>query len=165
MSIGNWAIMGASAVAFAISGGPVVAATPSDALSYFAGDWHCSGMFPANGRAISSNLHFDWNEEAAALVKRHDDEPPNGFHAVELWASAKDGGLRDTIADPYAGVRYYASPGWSGDTLTWTNVAEASSKDRFTYTRLKPGAMRVDWASSKDGSTFVVGDTLTCTRK
>jgi hypothetical protein len=165
MSIGNWAVMGASAVVLAISCGPAFATAPSDAFSYFAGDWHCAGVFPSNGRTISSNLHFDWNADAAALVKRHDDEPPNGYHAVELWAAAKSGELRNTIADPFGGVRYYSSQGWSGDVLAWTNLAEASPKDRFIYTKLDAGTMRVDWAASKDGSTFVVGDTLTCARK
>jgi hypothetical protein len=159
------AVTGAGAVVLALSAAPAFAATPADVFSYFAGDWHCAGMFPSNGRAISSNLHFDWNASAAALVKRHDDDPPNGYHAVELWGAAKFGDLKDTIVDPFAGVRYYESPGWSGDTLTWTNVAEESPKDRFTYTRLDPATMRVDWAVSKDGSTFVVGDTLACTRK
>ena len=158
-------VVGLSFFVLAMSGAPTFAVAPSDSFSYFAGDWHCAGVFPASGRAIASNLHFGWNAESAALTKRHDDEPPNGYHATELWGATKSGDLKDTIVDPFAGVRYYSSPGWSEDALTWTNTAEASPKDRFTYTRLNPRTMRVDWATSRDGSTYVVGDTLTCSRK
>jgi hypothetical protein len=145
-----------------LSAGPAIAGgLPAAQFQELAGEWHCGGTF-ANGKALSSNLHFDWDAAAAVMVKRHDDVQVPGYHAVELWAATKAGGLQDTIADPFGGVREFTSPGWSGDVLTWTGVVTTPYFERFVYTRLDPATLRVDWDVSKDGAAYKNGDTLTC---
>jgi hypothetical protein len=132
-------------------------------LRYFEGTWHCDGVFPSNGRKISSKLTFTWYAQTGTILKQHDDEPPNGYHAVELWASNKDG-LQNMIADSAGGVRFFSSFGWDGDSLTWIGVSDRTLKEKFVYTKLDAATLRVDWAVSKNAAAFVIGDTLTCAR-
>jgi hypothetical protein len=141
-------------------------ATPSpDALKYFNGEWDCAGEFPASGKKIASTVRFTYDEPTGALVKHHDDNPPNAYHAIELWAADKSGTFSNTIAVPSYGVRTFTSPGWSDNAFVWTSGVNANPTERFTYTRLGDATMQVDWAISKNGATFVVGDTLTCNRR
>jgi hypothetical protein len=148
------------------SSGTAIAQTPeiSDALRYFDGPWHCDGVFPSNGRKISSNLNFTWSARTGALSKQHDDEPPNGYHAVELWVVSGKGGFQAMNGDSFGGVRFFSSPGWVGDALTWIGDSDPTHKDQFVYTKLDANKMRIDWSVSKSGAPFILGDTLTCSR-
>ena len=137
---------------------------PAQGLAGFAGAWRCEGRFISNGASIASTLTFDWSEAAQALVVRHDDRPPNAYHAVELWSFDKGGGLSATIADGFSGVRRLVSPGWEGDVLTWTRLQDGRPAERFAYRRQGPGKMLVEWSVSRDGTTFRLGDTLNCER-
>jgi hypothetical protein len=56
------------------------------ALAEFAGSWACKGVFPSNGQRIESRITFASDLEGAWLSVRHDDLPPNRFHAYEWWA-------------------------------------------------------------------------------
>jgi hypothetical protein len=151
---------------FAAAAGTVFAAAPppSQALRYFDGTWHCGGVFPSTGRKISSKLTFVWYAQTGSILKQHDDEQPNEYHAVELWAASNKGGLQNMIADAFGGVRFFSSTGWSGEALTWINDSDPARKEQFAYTKLNRDTMRVDWMISKNDAPFVVGDTLTCTR-
>jgi len=53
-------------------------------LAYFQGAWNCDGIF-SNGKNISSAMVFHPDLDGAWLVVRHDDRPPNIFHAAEMW--------------------------------------------------------------------------------
>jgi hypothetical protein len=156
------------AVCFVSSGLVLAAPAPADQpppspFQYFAGRWACSGEFSSNHKPISSALSFFFDGRTGALLKHHDDNPPNAYHAMELWAAGKENTYDAMIAVP-SGVRYFHATGWSGDTWVWTNASDAKPVDRFAYTRLDEATMRVDWSVSKDGVRFVVGDTLTCKR-
>ncbi len=51
---------------------------------------------------------------------RHDDMPPDRFHALELWgfdSSAKN--FVAFIYDNFGGVRKFTSDGLAGDQLIW----------------------------------------------
>jgi hypothetical protein len=150
----------------ALSSGAVFAAAPppSQTLRYFEGAWHCDGVFPSNGRKISSALTFVWYGKTGSLVKQHDDEAPNEYHAIELWAASSKGGFQNMIADSFGGVRVFVSSGWADEALTWVNDADQTIKEKFTYSKVNGDAMRVDWAVSRNGAPFVIGDTLTCSR-
>lgn len=156
-----WAlILGATA---ALCAGRAHAADATS-LAWFAGSWHCAGRFEANGKPIEARLRFDWNDAAGALVKHHDDEPPNPYHAVELWSGAGPR-LTAAIVDAYSGTRVLTSAGWTQESLTWTRTVDAKPVERFAYTRESTDRMRVDWSTSRDGLTFKVGDTLSCERQ
>jgi hypothetical protein len=150
----------------AISGAAGFAATPqpSEALRYFDGSWHCNGVFPSNGQKISSKLTFSWYAQTGSILKQHDDEPPNAYHAVELWAASSKGGFQNMVADSFGGVRFFSSSGWVGDAFTWVGDSAPNRKEQFVYTKLEAGTLRIDWSVSKNGAAFVIGDTLTCLR-
>jgi hypothetical protein len=138
--------------------------TPSpqiQSLSPLLGTWQCAGVFPASGRKIASTIRFESDLGGVAMLKHHDDDAGLGtYHAIEVWTfDAKGSRLVDTIADNYGGVRTFASPGWVDNTLTLTNVVRP---EQFVYTRLEDGELRVDYRVARDGSTYAVGDTLTC---
>jgi hypothetical protein len=134
-------------------------------LSYFLGTWNCSGSFPASGKTIASTMRFESDLGGAAVVKHHDDVPPNTFHAIEAWNySPTDKRFNDAIADNFGGVRIFVSDGWIGDVFTWNSAPEVKPMQQFVYTRLSSTSMRVDWHVSKDGTHYVVGDTLMCTK-
>jgi hypothetical protein len=138
-------------------------AVPSP-FSYFLGDWTCSGEFLSNHKSISSTVKFTLDDRTGALVKHHDDNPPNLFHSVELWAGGKDNTYDDMIADSFGGVRYFRSPGWTDNKWAWSSTGDDKTIERFSYVRLDQSSMRIDWSVSKDGVAFKMGDTLTCKR-
>ena len=133
-------------------------------LAWFAGAWECAGSFASSGKPIAAHLRFDWDDATGALVKHHDDAPPNLYHATEMWGQAKSGGLSATTVDLFSGTRSFSSPGWSEDVLTWTRSIGAQPVERFTYVRQAADRMRVDWETSKDGATFKLGATRACVR-
>jgi len=140
-------------------------APDTESLKYFAGAWHCEGHFISNGAAIASTISAEWNEAAHALTVHHDDSAPNAYHAIELWAAAKEPGeYRSSIVDAYSGMRWFASPGWSGQALSWTRSDKGQPVERFVYSRTGPSSMTVDWLVSRDHVNFAVGDTLNCQR-
>jgi hypothetical protein len=135
------------------------------ALAYFLGNWSCSGSFPASGKPIASTIRFESDLGGTAVVKHHDDLPPNMFHAIEVWNySPTDKRFNDAIADNFGGVRIFVSDGWNGAAFTWSSAPDVKPMQQFVYTRLSDSSMRVDWRVSKDGTRYVVGDTLTCTK-
>ena len=156
-----WAI--ALTATSALCAGSAQAAEPAS-LAWFAGRWHCAGKFESNGKPIESRLRFDWDEAAKALVKHHDDEPPNAYHAVELWG-ATGTQLAATIVDAYSGTRIFSSAGWTQASLTWTRTVDTRPVERFAYARESEDRMRVDWSTSRDGVAFKLGDSLACERQ
>jgi hypothetical protein len=84
------------------------------------GSWHCDGLFPSTGRKISAALIFTWYPRTGSIVKQHDDEAPNHFHAVELWAVSTEG-LKNTIADASGGVTTYGG-GYTEVTTTHSEL-------------------------------------------
>lgn len=74
-------------------------------LAYFQGAWSCEGAF-SSGEKISADLIFRSDLDGAWLLLRHDDRPPNVFHAVGLWGFDKaqnrsvHGGSRDEMDIP-----------------------------------------------------------------
>jgi hypothetical protein len=134
-------------------------------LDYFLGTWQCNGTFPSTGKTIASTMRFEHDLGGAAIVKHHDDAAPNVYHAIEAWNfEATPGLFNNAVADNFGGVRIFSSDGWHGDVLTWSSAAAVNPSQQFVYTRLSQTSMRVDWQVSRDGSHYIVGDTLTCTR-
>lgn len=110
-------------------------------------------------------MHFDSDLSGAAIVKHHDDTPPFSYHAVEVWNYDGTGRkFNAAVVDNYGGVRDFTSDGWQDGVLTWTSSPAVRPGQQFVYTRLSDTSMRVDWQASHDGTQYIVGDTLTCTK-
>ena len=145
-------------------------ATPAPAggmgdLTFFLGTWKCDGSFPSTGKTISSTMRFESDLGGTVIVKHHDDVPPNSYHAIETWNyDAPDAHFNAAITDNYGGIRRFLSSGWRGDVLTWTSVPDVNPLQQFVYTRLSDTSMRVDWQASRDGTNYILGDTLQCTK-
>src|SRR5580700_10909415 len=107
------------------------AAPVSDVFKYFAGDWHCDGVFPASGRRISSRVHYDWDARTGGLIVRHDDEPPFDYHSLEMWAPPTKADAQNMIVDAHSGARLFTAKGWSGQTLTWLGVSDGKVQEEF----------------------------------
>ncbi len=131
------------------------------------GSWSCDGYFPSNGRKIGSTMRIDADLNGTALVKHQDDRPELGmYHSLEVWTrDPKAGTYISTIFDSSGGVRRFTSSGWVGNTLTWSIDPGASLPQQFVYIRNGNGTIQLDWRRARDGKTFTVGDTLTCTKR
>ena len=138
----------------------------AQSLAGFEGKWACRGVFPSNGKSIESQIVFAPELEGAWLGVRHDDLPPNRFHAFELWGF--DPAEKQFVAfvyDNFGGARKFTSPGWAEDKLIW--LGESSKTDpptvqRFVYKRDSSSQFVVNWEVKKGSADWVVGDTLTC---
>ena len=137
-----------------------------ESLASFEGKWACRGIFPSNGKTIESQIVFAADLEGAWLTVRHDDLPPNRFHAFELWGF--DPAEKQYVAfvyDNFGGVRKFMSSGWAEDKLIWlgeTSKTDPPGVQRFVYKRDNPSQFVVNWEVKKGAADWVVGDTLTC---
>ncbi len=145
----------------------LAAASPAlagEGLARFAGHWSCAGHFIANGGPVAGELVMEADARTGALVVRHDDVAPGAYHALEVWTPDKAGpGLRAAISDRFSGMRWLASTGWQGDSLTWVRWEGAAAAEQFEYVLTGPDGMRVDWSTAR-GGTMKLGDTLACKR-
>jgi hypothetical protein len=148
-----------------IVGFPLTSASAqeSDALAKFIGNWSCKGNFTSNSAPIAANLSIQHDERSGAWIVRHDDVPPGAYHALEIWMMNKTGtGARAAISDKYSGMRWFESPGWAGNTLTWKRLENGIAAEQFAY-ELKGDNMQVDWSIARNGA-MKLGDTLLCRR-
>jgi hypothetical protein len=137
-----------------------------ESLQSFAGVWHCQGVFPSSGKKIESQIAFTQDLEGAWLLVRHDDIPPNQFHALEMWGFDKE--AKQFVAfiyDNFGGVRKFTSPGWEEQNLVWMGETSSStppSTQRFVFKRDSAEQFIVNWEVKKGTADWVVGDALTC---
>jgi len=143
-----------------------VADLGSASFEYFSGHWDCAGHFAANRTVIKSTIAFVWQESTQTLHVQHDDLAPNQYHAIEMWGPSKaTKEYRSAIGDAYSGIRWLTSPGWNGDSLSWTRSDKDNKPaERFTYVRKSASEMTVEWFVAKPGGEFVLGDSLHCAR-
>jgi hypothetical protein len=150
----------------ALAAGPAPSSSPAPLPAYFIGSWTCNGVFPSTGQPIASKITFTTDLNGASIVKHHDDtSPPALYHSVEMWAySPADKRFNAAIVDNFGGVRDFTSPGWNGNRFVWTSAPSVQPLQQFAYERSSENVFTLDWRVSRDGSTYVVGDTFTCTR-
>jgi hypothetical protein len=159
----------------ALAGPQANSAPPSDSvklkkdieiLAGFEGKWACQGVFPSSGKRIESQIVFAPDLEGVWLSVRHDDLPPNRYHAFELWgfdAEAKQ--LVAFIYDNFGGARKFTSPGWAEEELIWTGESGRTDKaatQRFVFRRDNPGQFVMNYEVKKGNSDWTIGDTITC---
>jgi hypothetical protein len=138
-------------------------AEPLALLHRFVGEWSCKGNFVSNGVPIAGNLSMQFDERSGALIVHHDDVAPGAYHALEIWMVNKSGtGLRAAISDKYSGMRWLESPGWLGNTMTWTRLENGIAAEQFSY-EFKGESMQIQWAVA-EGGAMKLGDTLMCRR-
>jgi hypothetical protein len=131
-------------------------------LGKFVGHWSCTGSF-SNGKPIAASLSIETDALSGALVVRHDDLPPAGYHSLEVWTPNKSGqGLRAALSDRFSGMRWFESAGWTGDILVWVRSENGMPAEQFTY-EFKADILQVQWSMMKDGA-MKVGDTIACNR-
>lgn len=135
-----------------------------ESFASLSGAWKCKGVFPANGKAIESQITFTPDLEGAWLLVRHDDLPPNRFHALELWGFDKDQKLFVAhIYDNFGGQRKLTSSGWDDKQLTWLLESPGTAgTQRFVFKRETPEQLMVNWEVKGANSDWQIGDTLTC---
>jgi hypothetical protein len=131
-------------------------------FEYFTGHWHCAGAF-ASGKPIASDAAFTPDLENHWLQYRHDDEPPNRYHALSIWGiDAHTNRLVSAVHDNFGGVRFFVSSGWDGQRVIFDNDTDHS---RFTYTVDTPTAFRMRYEVSRDSArTWTLGDSLRCVK-
>jgi hypothetical protein len=148
------------------SASPATLPTPAaqiSSLAYVLGNWQCNGSFPKTGKTISSTMRFEQDLSGAGILKHHDDIAPASYHAIETWAYDPNAHrFAGSISDNFGGVREFTSDGWSNGVLTWSGGPAVKPVQQFVYSRLDDSTMRVDWQVVRDGTNYVVGDTLTC---
>lgn len=141
--------------------------SPPPTLAYFVGVWRCDGNLLPSGRPISSTLAFTWDAETASLVKAHADLPPGKYKAAERWAyTPETKAFRASVSSVAGGIRWYSTPGWMAEVLTWRKTrAEGERDDAFAYRRIGPDEMQIEWSVDRTGSGLEPGDKLVCRRK
>lgn len=120
------------------------AASKDDPFEYFVGSWSCAGTFARSGAPVESDLHFEKALDGRWLLFRHDDRPPNTYHALAEWRRDPRGWTA-TIQDSLGGLRLFHAQGWEGSRLVWEGdaiPAPPGSAERFVFERT-------------DGPTFV----------
>lgn len=135
-------------------------------LSFFVGQWSCAGEFVAAKKPINSRVSVVSDLGGSWLSFRWDDNPPNIFHALELWGFDKTSRqFTNFIHDNFGGVRLFNSHGWDGDTLIWTGDALANPpalNQRFVIARKSVKEFIISWEVRKPQADWVTGDHLTC---
>jgi Protein of unknown function (DUF1579) len=164
----------ASVLLFALAARPKPANQPSpklkkelESLTPLIGKWACQGVFPSNGKHIESQITFTPDLEGAWLSMRHDDLPPNAFHAAEFWgfdSSAKQ--FVAFIYDNFGGSRKFTSSGWTDEgKLIWmgeTSQTDPPTTQRFVYKLDNPAQFVLNWEVRRGAADWAIGDTLTC---
>jgi len=155
------AVCAALAVAgSALVRGPAAPPPPSDELEYFVGDWSCAGSF-ATGRPIEARLHAERGAGGAWLVIRHDDLPPNGYHALAEWNHGSAGWI-GTWQDA-GGLRTFQSAGWQAGQLVWDGGRNGARDQRFLYQRRGDAELELGYETQGPAGWRRI-DTLTCRR-
>jgi hypothetical protein len=126
------------------------------------GAWQCRGQFTRTDAPIAARLTVTADAATQSLMLRHDDIPPNTYHAVELWGIGGKSGPRAAIADAYGGVRWFVATGWTGPVLDWDRVESGETKERFRYTLLGGGRFTIEWFAQNANGQLVSGDRVTC---
>jgi hypothetical protein len=137
-------------------------------LSFFIGHWSCAGEFPASHKPISSHISISSDLDGSWLAFRWDDNPPNQFHALELWGFDKiEHHFTNSIYNNFGGVYLYNSAGWLGDQLTWgprdlpPNLPIA--REQYVIDRKSTKEFVISWEIVRKSQTqWTVGDRLTC---
>jgi len=122
-----------------------------------AGETEASAVGPAHptlGQAVGSMSQSGFWLQLRYVEKKTKDNPL-ATSSEERWSY--DPGLKKYVAllwDSFGGYGTGTSPGWEGDTLTWTGEVSMNGQKlpyRQTFTRAK-GAMTETWEMQSNGA-------------
>jgi hypothetical protein len=137
-------------------------------LSYFNGEWDCSGKFDSSGKTIEAHQSFAPELDGAWMTFRHDDKPPFGYHSLAEWGWDTDNKKFVMIVeDSGGGARLFYSEGWNGSQLQWDGDAMGNSstpKQRFSFERLDERHFKVSYFTLKNNAWSRV-DASTCSKQ
>jgi hypothetical protein len=138
-------------------------------VSFFIGEWKGEGKF-ANGRPIAATVSFRLSLDSVWLVCEHRDLPPNVYKATLFWGvDATAGNFVAYAFDNFHGHREFTSPGWAEGRLVLMRQAEAQGVgeyyERFVYERTGDRTFRMTYETSRDRTTWQLGDSLVFTKK
>ena len=137
-----------------------------ESFTYFVGHWNCEGEFVAVKKPTAAQISIASDLGGSALSFRWDDNPPNRFHALELWGFDRTANhFTNFIHDNFGGVRQFNSAGWEGDTLTWTGNALATpptTNERFVLQRKSAKEFVIAYDTRKGQGDWNTIDRLTC---
>jgi hypothetical protein len=161
------AVVLAAASASAAQQMPRGAPIPAAMAQFFAGSWSCRGNF-ANGKPLAATESFRLVLDGHALEFRHDDTPPQSFHALAIWTVDRASGqLVDFMQDNSGGVRLLVGKGWRQGQLTLTDtpiLGHAPFAERFRFVRRDANNYTVSWEVQRGGA-WRLGDTSQCQRE
>jgi hypothetical protein len=137
-------------------------------MAFFLGSWSCEGHFVSGNRPIAAVTTFQADLNGAWLLHRHDDRPPNPFHALEMWGF--DRKAKEFIAlihDSGGGIREFRSPGWADQRWIWTGDTLAASRatQRFIFEKKAETQFVMSYEVSRTEDTWSPVDSVTCTRQ
>jgi uncharacterized membrane protein YphA (DoxX/SURF4 family) len=136
----------------------------ADPFDYFVGAWSCVGTFTQSGRRIEADLHFEKTPDRRWLLFRHDDRPPNAYHALAEWSRGEHEWTA-TVEDSFAGLRLFHSTGWQGSHLSWEGgVIEkpAPRSQRFSFDQIDASHFKLSY-DVKQSESWQLVDSSTCT--
>jgi len=131
-------------------------------FAFMVGEWHCTGHFTTSGKAIEANLNFAPSLQGVWLEFRHDDLPPNIYHALTLWAwDNSTGKYVSLIQDNFGGHRTFTSEGWKQNELVW--LRDTTQDERFIFHKSTDNEFSVAYQRIKEGD-WREADVSTCKR-
>jgi hypothetical protein len=135
-------------------------------LAFFIGEWNCLGEFIVSMKPVAAHISAAPDLDRSWISFRWTDREPSTFHALELFGFDKTARhFTNFIHDNFGGVRLFNSPGWEGDTLTWTGnelVTSAPPSERFVIERKSAKEFVITWETRKPQADWAAGDRLTC---
>ena len=160
---------------FVLAGGARAQSSPAklqpnlDQLSGWVGEWHCDGKFVKTGKAISSSIGFAPTLEGRWIEVHQDDEPPNAYHAVQLWSyDDKESRFVATIFDNFSATPRTFDGVFSNGTPTWKRSIDRAapiSAEQFVF-ETKGSKLAITYQVIRKGeSAWSGGDVLDCSRK
>ena len=135
-------------------------------LEFFIGEWNCDGEFIASKKPTAAHISAAPELDGSWISFRWTDREPSPYHTLELFGFDKTAHhFTNFIHDNFGGVRLFNSPGWEGDTFTWTGdalVSAGPSSERFVIERKSAKEFVITWETRKPQADWAAGDRLTC---
>lgn len=114
-----------------------------DQLSFFVGDWNCTGKLLAHGRtpahATTARVHGEKAVGGHWILIRYDENQtaanPKPFHVDQYFGYDSTRKQFVTVAADVSGYFSGNSPGWSGNSITFDETTDGKSsgfRDTFT---------------------------------
>jgi len=102
----------------------------------------------------------------AGLLFRHDDLPPNGYHALAQW-TAGAGTWTATVHSPWGSPRAFHTSGWNGSRLVWEGtelISDTPRMQHFIFERVDAAHFESSYEVEQTSGDYRRVDALSCAR-